>query len=122
MIERRKKECTDNVEFKDIHKEKDNIPNLIKESQHFIIRYTELDKTCIEEILDVLENSYNRITNHFNEQIQEKLTIEVHSGLNELHIALGFLNAPDWVRGGLGVGKIVIASSLNPSQVQDLIM
>lgn len=114
MIETRKKECSDNIEFEDIHKEKDNKPNLVKESQHFIIRYTELDKTCIDEILDVLENSYDRITNNFNEQIKEKLTIEVHSDLNELHIALGFPNAPDWVRGRLGVGKIVIASPLNP--------
>lgn len=45
MIERRKKECSDNIEVKDMHKEKDNKPNLIKESQHFIVRYTELDKT-----------------------------------------------------------------------------
>lgn len=87
---------------------------LRKETQHFIIYYTEFDKTCIDRVLDVLENSYNRISNNFNEQIEEKLIVEIHPDLNELHIALGFPDAPDWIRGGLGVGKIVIASPLSP--------
>ena len=42
------------------------------------------------------------------------MTFEIHPDLNQLHIALGFPDAPDWVRGGLGAGKIVIASPLNP--------
>ena len=42
------------------------------------------------------------------------MIIEIHSDINQLHIALGFPNAPDWIRGGIGVGKIVIASPLNP--------
>ncbi|APQ75937.1 peptidase MA family metallohydrolase [Clostridium botulinum] len=29
-------------------------------------------------------------------------------------VIIGFPNAPDWIRGGLGIGKIVIASPLNP--------
>ena len=42
------------------------------------------------------------------------MVIEIHSDLNQLHIALGFPNAPDLIRGGIGIGKIVIASPLNP--------
>jgi hypothetical protein len=114
MIERIKKGCYDNVKFEDIYKEKYYKLNLRKETQHFIIHYTEFDKKCIDRVLNVLENSYSRITINLNQQLQEKLVIEIHPDLNQLHIALGFPNAPDWIRGGLGVDKIVIASPLNP--------
>ncbi|MGL4738206.1 MAG: hypothetical protein ACRCW2_12215, partial [Cellulosilyticaceae bacterium] len=88
--------------------------NLIKETAHFKIYYTEFDKNAIDQIADILESNYTRITNRLNQSLQEKLLIEVHSDLNQLHIALGLSHAPDWIRGGLGVDKIVIASPLNP--------
>ena len=88
--------------------------NLSKETQHFIIYYTEVDKTCIDKVSDILENNYNRITVNLNQQIDEKLFVEIHSDLNQLHVALGLINAPNWIRGGIGVGKILIASPLNP--------
>lgn len=109
-----KEECVYDLESERIYREKDYKLNLRKETQHFIICYTELDKTCIDIVSDVLENSYVRITSNFNQHLQDKLIIEVHSDRNQLHIALGFPDAPDWVRGGIGGGKIVIASPLNP--------
>ncbi|MCB2299295.1 peptidase MA family metallohydrolase [Clostridium tagluense] len=109
-----KKNEMDNVKVEKVYQEKDYKLNLKKETQHFIICYTEIDKTCIDKVSDVLENNYNRITIIFKQQLQEKLNIEIHSDINQLHIALGFPNAPDWIRGGIGVDKIVIASPLNP--------
>lgn len=103
-----------NEEFKKIYRDKDYKLNLSKETQHFIIYYTEIDGACIDKVSEVLENSYNRITINLKQQLQEKLTIELHSDLKQLHIALGLSNAPDWIRGGLGMGKIIIASPLNP--------
>lgn len=115
MIEKIKKDFSDKIEFEKIYTEKDYKLNLIKETQNFVIYYTETDKTCIDKVSDVLENSYNRITLNLNQQLQEKLTLEIHPDLNQLHIALGFPDAPEWIRGGLGAaGKIVIASPLNP--------
>jgi len=102
------------IEFNNIHKDSDYKLNLTVETQHFIIYYTEIDKSCIDKVSEVLENNYNRITIIFKQQLQEKLKIEIHSDINQLHIALGFPNAPDWIRGGIGVDKIVIASPLNP--------
>ena len=91
------------------------IDKIEKETEHFIIHYTEFDKACIDKVSDVLESSYDRITNNLKQGLQEKLIIEVHSDHKQLCIALGFPDAPDWVRGGLcGVGKIAIASPLNP--------
>ena len=102
------------IEFNNIHKDSDYKLNLTVETQHFIIYYTEIDKSCIDKVSEVLENNYNRITIIFKQQLQEKLKIEIRSDINQLHIALGFPNAPDWIRGGLGIDKIVIASPLNP--------
>ena len=114
MIEKRKEDCLDNVEFKKVCIGEDYKLNLIKVTQHFIIYCTEIDITCIDKVSNILENSYNRITTNLKQQLQGKLTIEIHSDLHQLHIALGLSNAPDWIRGGLGVGKIIIASPLNP--------
>lgn len=93
--------------------------NLKKETQHFIFYYTEFDNPCINKISEVLENSYDKITDNLNQKLEEKLVIEIHQDLNQLHIALGFPDAPGWIRGGLGVGKIVIASPLNPPPGSD---
>lgn len=90
-----------------------------KETQHFILHYTEFDQKCIEEVSDVLEDSYNRITNNFNQELQEKLIIEIHPNYKQLHIALGLHNAPNWVRGGLRTSKIIIVSPLNPPPGSD---
>lgn len=89
-------------------------PTLKMETQHFIIKYCEMDKTCIDKVSDVLEANYDKVTSNLKQQLQEKLTVEIQRDLNQLHIALGFPDAPDWIRGGLGMGKIVIASPLNP--------
>ncbi|APQ78085.1 hypothetical protein [Clostridium botulinum] len=62
MIGKIKEECSDNVEFKEREMRKDYKLNFKKETQHFIIHYTEFDKTCIDKVSDVLENSYNRIS------------------------------------------------------------
>jgi len=112
MIETREEDYMENIEFKKIYS--DYKLNLRKETEHFIIHCSEADNTCIEKVCDVLESSYSRITTIFNQKLEGKLTIEIHSDLKELHIALGFPNAPDWIRGGLGENKIVIASPLNP--------
>ena len=95
-------------------KVKINTHKLKMETQHFTIVYSEIDKACVSEVSEVLEDNYSEITNKFQQLLEEKLTIEIYSNLKQLHLALGFPDAPDWIRGGLGVNKIVIASPLNP--------
>lgn len=87
---------------------------LQRKTQHFIINYGETDKECIDTVAEVLEANYARVTDNLKCQPKDKLSIEIHSNLKEMHIALGIPDAPDWVRGGLGKGKVVIASPLNP--------
>lgn len=84
------------------------------ETEHFVITYSEADKACISMVSELLEGSYIEISNKLKKQLEEKLTIEIYNDIKQLHIALGFSDAPDWIRGGLGANKIVIASPLNP--------
>ena len=84
------------------------------ETQHFIINYNEEDKDCQDDVASLLESSYFRIAMTFEQKFDDKLIIEIYTNLKELHLALGFPDAPDWIRGGLGSGKIIIASPLNP--------
>lgn len=88
--------------------------NLSKETEQFIVYYTEADISCIEKVSCILEDSYKRITNRFNQKLTEKLIVEIYSEHDQLLNVLGFPDAPKWVRGGIGVGKILIASPLNP--------
>lgn len=92
---------------------------LRKETTQFIIHYTESDMTCIDKVAQILEESYDRITNTFNQKLDEKLIVEIHSEHKELLNALGIPNGPKWIRGGIGIGKILIASPSNPPYGSD---
>jgi hypothetical protein len=89
-------------------------PNLKMETDNFIIYYSEMDKACIDRVSAALEGNYNEVTTKLKQQLKEKLKVELHADLKQLHISLGLQDAPDWIRGGLGAGKIIIASPLNP--------
>ncbi|TCT15621.1 hypothetical protein EDC18_103329 [Natranaerovirga pectinivora] len=100
--------------IEEVNKEETYKPNQKMETQHFIIVYNEIDNACIGKVSDVLEGSYSEITNKLKQQLEEKLIVEIYTDLNQLHTALGLTDAPDWIRGGLADGKIIIASPLNP--------
>lgn len=99
--------------------DKDFKLNLSKEIEQFIIYYNESDISCIDKVSYILEDSYNKISNRFNQKLEKKLIVEIYSEHTELLNALGFPNAPKWVRGGIGVGKILIASPLKPPYGSD---
>jgi len=84
------------------------------ETDHFKIRYTKADLSCIDEVVRVLDSQYIEITELLNRKLDEKLEVEIHSVHQELLNALGFPNGPKWIRGGVGDNKILIASPLNP--------
>ncbi|MDS0524589.1 peptidase MA family metallohydrolase [Clostridium sp. SHJSY1] len=88
--------------------------DLIKETEHFIISYTKMDKPCIDKVLKRLEDNYISITRKFKEQLENKQNIEIYYKNEELHNALKLSNAPNWIRGGVRENIIVITSPLNP--------
>ncbi|MGL4108747.1 hypothetical protein [Clostridium sp. LP20] len=48
------------------------------ETEHFIINYNVVDKTCIDDVLEVIEANYNRITTNLNQKLEEKLLLYLH--------------------------------------------
>ncbi len=107
------------IDFKETDNQKEYILNLVKETDNFIVYYTEFDERCIVKVLDDLEKNYHRITSNLNQKLDDKLVIEVYSDLKDLHLALGLSDAPNWIRGGLRDGKIIIASPMNPPPGSD---
>ncbi|MBI9012651.1 MAG: hypothetical protein JEZ08_10520 [Clostridiales bacterium] len=93
--------------------------NLRKNTQKFTIYYTVSDETCINEIAEILENNYSILTKRLNQELEDKINIEIHYEHCQLLKALGFPNAPKWVRGGINSNKILIASPLNPPYGSD---
>lgn len=86
----------------------------INETEHFSIHYSDIDFDSIDTVADTLESNYERISGNLDQQISGKMTVEIYADLEDLHQAMGFPNASDWVRGGYGYGKIIIASPLYP--------
>ncbi|MBK1813287.1 hypothetical protein JHL18_21935 [Clostridium sp. YIM B02505] len=101
-------------EIKNSNEEAENKLNLRVETEHFIVCFRENDTECIGKVIDSLEKNYSRITINLEQKLENKLIIEIYSNLKSLHNALGLQDAPTWIRGGLGAGKIIIASPLNP--------
>jgi hypothetical protein len=101
-------------ELKECYEKDECKLNLRVETKHFIFYFTEKDSECIDEVIQALENNYNRISINLEQKLESKLIIEIYYNLKSLHTALGLKDAPAWIRGGLGAGKIIIASPLNP--------
>lgn len=101
-------------ELKECYEKDECKLNLSVETKYFILYFTEKDSKCIDEVIQALENNYNRISINLEQKLESKLIIEIYYNHKSLHAALGLNDAPDWIRGGLGDGKIKIASPLNP--------
>ncbi len=70
------------VKIEQINDEEICKPNLKFESQHFIINFSAVDKSCIDKVTKVLEANYNKVTNNLKQQLEEKLIVEIQSDLN----------------------------------------
>ena len=88
--------------------------DFVCESSHFIAEYHESERTCVEEVLNLLEERYSDITEKTGRELKQKTTVKICSDRAELNLALGIGDAPEWIRGGIAAGKTVIASPLNP--------
>ena len=84
--------------------------DFVCESSHFIAEYHESERTCVEEVLNLLEERYSDITEKTGRELKQKTTVKICSDRAELNLALGIEDAPEWIRGGIAAGKTVIAS------------
>lgn len=86
---------------------------LQSESAHFIYYYEATDSSIIDTVKLRLENSFDRITKDLQLTITEKIKVHIYPNLQELHNAIGYPDAPDWLV-GVGNVEIYVVSPLNP--------
>lgn len=68
----------------------------------------------IDQIDRELVKNYSRITSKLKYCPRHKIIVEIYPELKEFHEAIGYPEAPDWVVGFAGNGKIQMVSPLNP--------
>ena len=94
----------------------EQVSQLTAESDNFIINHYEDDTPIINQILNLLEDNYTRITSLLQAKPSTKSTLNVYPNLNALHKAIGRKDAPDWLAGNydMNSGTIHIVSPSNP--------
>lgn len=93
--------------------------NYMVESENFIITFNSNERSCINEVIGLLESRYKIITKKLNQEISGKTCVKICSNSNELQSALGLEDAPEWIRGGVQKDTTVIASPINPPKGSD---
>lgn len=93
--------------------------NFMVESENFIIKFNSDERTCINEIIGLLESRYKIITKNLKQEVSGKTCVKICSNSHELQSALGLENAPEWIRGGVKMDTTVIASPINPPKGSD---
>lgn len=69
-------------------KSNEQIP-IQKETEHFIIKYSEVDENVIGDIIDKLETNYSKLTSDFHFAPQNKCTVNLYPTNSALQESLG---------------------------------
>jgi hypothetical protein len=89
-------------------------------SHHFIVHYQKSDKICVNDLINILENNYQRIIDDLNYiDDLEKIEIFMYPDINSFHDAIDYPDAKDWLVGLTKFGNIYITSPLNPGSFHD---
>lgn len=73
---------------------------LLYQTEHFNL-YGGGDVLYAAKIADTLEMHYLRIGSHLQCDFEERRIVYIHDSQERLHSALGIVNGPKWLRGGL---------------------
>jgi hypothetical protein len=85
-------------------------------SEHFDFYCAEKDAVTINDLQDVLEKNYLRITNDLQTQFIKKIRVYIYPDLGSFHLAMNEPNAPDWMVGGGGKDQLHMVSPLKPGK------
>lgn len=91
--------------------------NYTGESKHFIFKYTFISKKCINDLTEVLEGNYDRITKDLNVGNMPKIIVSIYPDVKIYHEAINRPNDPDSSIGNaIYDHEIKMASPLNQGQ------
>ncbi|MEA1877345.1 MAG: peptidase MA family metallohydrolase [Bacteroidota bacterium] len=84
-------------------------------SPHFIIHYQSPDRQIVTELLDLLEDQYDRLTQVFETELIQTVNVYVHPGRSSLSESAGIDNPSEWLVGvAINDTHIHLISPLNP--------
>ncbi|MFW9879175.1 MAG: peptidase MA family metallohydrolase [Candidatus Thorarchaeota archaeon] len=67
-----------------------------KETEHFKLYCMRGDQQASDEVLQVLENNYPRIACDFEDEISERINIEIYPNIEIFHEKMGCVESGDW--------------------------
>lgn len=95
--------------------EQSNVPVFRNESEHFKVYTADADTSVVDTLLSICEARYDYITGSLQAIPNSIIHLYVYPNQQDLHNALGWPNAPDWVIGGYqNDSTILIVSPLRP--------
>ncbi len=98
--------------------------NFKYQSEHFSICSSEDKKEEVLEIIPKLEEKYRIVASHLKNELTDLVEVKVYSNLDEFHKVIGWISAPDWVRGRAkdGVIEVVLEDYETSSRAIELII
>jgi hypothetical protein len=91
--------------------------DLQKTSIHFDYYSSDADRKVLDDIANVLEENFTRITNRLQTQFAERIRVYIYPDTRTFHAAIYVPDAPDWVVGAGGINELKMVSPLNPGSV-----
>jgi len=94
-------------------------PNLTRrrETDHFIMYYTDQDEEVLDALAEAFEGCYKRVTSDLGKTLPGRTRVDISPDLEAHHNAVGRPDDPDWSVGEARNGCIYIVSPLNPGPV-----
>jgi len=90
-----------------------------KETTNFTLLYYSNNTQDINEIADVLENNFERITGLLGVVPSGKTRVHIYASQSDFHQAIGRSDAKAWVVGTVMAGEIHMVSPSNPGPESD---
>jgi hypothetical protein len=84
-----------------------------RDSKHFILFFEAQDTIVIDTIIKTLEYGYTKVTADLQMQLYSKTKVHIYPDIYQLHQAINWPDAPDWLV-GVGTTEIFVVSPLNP--------
>lgn len=89
-------------------------PKQQRETDHFVFYCTDQDVKALDDLVDSLENCYEKVTSDLGKAPSDKTRVDIYPDIKTYHDAIGRPSAPDWAVGEARSGCIYVVSPLNP--------
>ncbi|MFD2562107.1 peptidase MA family metallohydrolase [Aquimarina rubra] len=86
-------------------------------SENFKYYSEKTKKEVLEELSNVLENNYARLTKKLSTRFDTEIDVLIYPDIKTFHKAINYPDAPDWVVGAASKNELKMVSPQNPGSV-----